>query len=321
MLCDQNDGEHYNSLDSYREIVVEVETAIRFYPEVISQRKDVVWDKNEEELVDAPDGEGFFPIQCVCYGLYSANDDIAEYHFNLKAASFVVLLVQLSIGLNQFTKDKRGGLLIEDNFGDHTLENLVFSTSSRYDDDYKQLIDNLCLTQQIRLRRTDYFKKEDILDYNLFKNVYNPGNHFAERIRFLIEWNPPSLLQTNDGNDLPFHLATMDHFTAFTMHMFQLIFDYVIRFFSNNKGICLLLTKNYWNKTPFQLAVVLFGYYPVMKGVEDTLVRYVIDGTPLHVPDAFITLALDGNIHLHIYLIVQTSYHVDEATFRTTEQQ
>ena len=303
MICDQNDGDNYHGLDSKRDTEAEVETALRFYPEVISRRKDVVWDNAENEWVDAPDGEGqdgYFPIQCLCYKMCITDGGKGEYHLNVKAVSFVILLARLAIELNQFTEEERGGLLIEDNFGDCTLQNLVFSSSSRYGDDYRQLIDNVCLTQLIRLRRIGSLKKEDIRDHNLFKTVFLSNSFPERRFRFLIEWNPLSLLQTDElYNNLPLHLATMYKFSK--IQTFELVFDYGIRYYPNKKGFCLLFTKNQnWNneQTPFQQAVVHFGCEPVMKVVEDTLTRYAADGTPLHVADALITAAIDGNIHL-----------------------
>ena len=44
MLCDNTDpgsGEHYLGLDSDRDTEAEVETAIRFFPEVLSKRKEI----------------------------------------------------------------------------------------------------------------------------------------------------------------------------------------------------------------------------------------------------------------------------------------
>eukprot|EP00751_Fragilariopsis_kerguelensis_P013342 CAMPEP_0170760910 /NCGR_PEP_ID=MMETSP0733-20121128/1846_1 /TAXON_ID=186038 /ORGANISM="Fragilariopsis kerguelensis, Strain L26-C5" /LENGTH=140 /DNA_ID=CAMNT_0011100771 /DNA_START=35 /DNA_END=457 /DNA_ORIENTATION=- len=65
MLCDQNE-ENYQGLDSDRDTEAEVETALRFFPEVISLRTE---NSGNE-----------YPIQRLCR--------FSNYKCNVKAASF-----------------------------------------------------------------------------------------------------------------------------------------------------------------------------------------------------------------------------------------
>jgi hypothetical protein len=69
MLRDNLDSNNYRGLDSNRDKVAEVETAIRFFPDVLSRRKQRVSYDEEEPL---------YPIQCL-----SARNT-GYYHLNLK---------------------------------------------------------------------------------------------------------------------------------------------------------------------------------------------------------------------------------------------
>ena len=53
MLCDQNDGDNYQGLDSNRDTEAEVETALHFYPHLLSRRKEVQWGRYEGGEEDA----------------------------------------------------------------------------------------------------------------------------------------------------------------------------------------------------------------------------------------------------------------------------
>jgi hypothetical protein len=108
MLCEDNDtaNENYNGLDSDRDTEeAEVETAIRFFPEVLSRRKQINIedddDDEEQELVG-----GLYPIQCLSY---------SARRCNMKGIYFIPFVARVATELGLFEEQKRGGLLCVDN--------------------------------------------------------------------------------------------------------------------------------------------------------------------------------------------------------------
>lgn len=310
MLCDQNSGENYRGLDSNRDTEAEVETALQFYPHLLSRRKETTFALNgvgEYEWIDAPDGEGHFPIQCLCYVYWVDGNLRYNSRCNLMAVPFIAVLARLAIEFHAFREEERGGLLIENEVGRNTLQELTRSSGSSCDEHYYQFVENICLQQFIQLRRMDLFKKEDIRDCNLYiSGVCLFENYFPENLfRLLVEWDPTLLLQTDVDNDLSLHLVVTYSNVIQDFHLiehssilvFQVVFDTVIRYYPHKKGICLLFTKNNFNRTPFQIACDQYKYEPVMKIVEDTLTRYAADGAPLHVVDAILTAATNRDVH------------------------
>ena len=97
MMCENYDPENpndYRGLDSNRDTVTEVETAIRFFPEVLTRRGG---RKNE------------YPIQILTYSYENDN----KYVCNWKAVSFVHVLAELAIEFDSFQDDMRGGLVVD----------------------------------------------------------------------------------------------------------------------------------------------------------------------------------------------------------------
>ena len=78
-------------MDSTRDTEAQVETAIRFFPKVISQP---CWE----------DGEEKYPLQRICVS--------NEVKCNVKAVSFITVLARLAIEFHSFEDHERGGLLI-----------------------------------------------------------------------------------------------------------------------------------------------------------------------------------------------------------------
>jgi len=130
MICDTNIGDanaNYGGLDSSRDTEAEVETAIRFFPEVISQTY----------------GEGIrkeYSIQRLCFG---------------KAVSFIAVIAPLAIEFHSFEDHERGGLLIEGRDTDNAFENLMYNFTRPDQNDF-------ILTLLNRLRRMGLFKKDDL---------------------------------------------------------------------------------------------------------------------------------------------------------------
>jgi len=48
MICDQ-DFDNYQGLDKNRDTEAEIETALRIFSNVVSRRKEIIWDEEGEE--------------------------------------------------------------------------------------------------------------------------------------------------------------------------------------------------------------------------------------------------------------------------------
>jgi len=95
MICDNNDGDddaNYRGLDSSRDTEAQVETALRFFPEVISQP---CWEDGDEDEGEDEDEDEEYPIQRLCN--------------NRKALSFIAGVARLAIEYHSFEDHERGG--------------------------------------------------------------------------------------------------------------------------------------------------------------------------------------------------------------------
>ena len=140
--------------------------------------------------------------------------------------------------------------------------------------------------------------KDDIQEYNLVHGLCKKWNYFAQhRFRFLIEWDPSSLLQTEgDLGTLPIHYVTNN------LRSFRVVLDSVIRFYPRWKGINTLFQKSYngvW-RVPFELACDKLTRAAVMNVVEETLVRYTTTNGLVNdnTGNAMILAATDDRISL-----------------------
>jgi hypothetical protein len=303
MLCDTDfNSDNYRGLDCDRDTEKEVETTIRFFPEVLSRQKEIVWfgddDEDDEENVE----DSIYPIQLLAPALHNGGQCIC----NLKAASFIPLVARLAIEFNCFDEEFRGGLLCEDFIGGNVLNNLMLSDpANRNNREHLEHTDDTYLLVLLKLRKIGLLKKEDIQRYELLKQLANL-NYFADkRFRFLVEWDPNALIQTSEDGWVPLYYSSTH------IQGFQLVFEYGIRYFPKKKGIHLLFRKNDncddW--TPFNLACFNYGHEHVMEVVEDTLARYYTssDSTPpLNIEEALITAAIDENIHIDgVYFLIR----------------
>ena len=297
MLCDQN-ADNYRGLDSDRDTIKEVETIVKIFPNLLSKRKETKWDYNGEPgWIAAEEGEGEYPIQCLL-DLYGPNG----YRYNLKALPFVATLAQLGKDLDQFEdEEERGGLLCEDENRQNTLKNLATMYYSSDEEEHNRRMDTLCLSQFVQLQRMGLFKLDDITKYNLVHNLCFQ-DYFAERrFQFLVEWNPSSLVQTDENGCLPLHMCSI-------IEGFRTVFEYIIRYYPTKKGISSLFTKNNKGETAFQMAFQNYGREVVMRIVEDTLNNSVIH---LNIVEAVVTAAIDGNVHLDcVYFLLRREPHV-----------
>ena len=256
MLTDTRTEEMgYDGLDSERDTEEEVAIAIRSCPEVLTQR--------DERF-------GFYPISCLTCMMrrHNRNED-RKIVRNVKAISFVHLFVQLAIEFNSFPNEERGGLLIEYE-GDRTgICGLVVSSHSSCDEEYQQHVDSTFLAVLIRLRRSGYLVENDIQQYNLVNTICLRKQFSVRRFRFLIEWDPSALLQTDeDGSFLPLH------WVADNLQAFQVVLDSLFRYYPRWRGINALFQKDIDGDTPFQLACESLPRTKVMEVVEEILARY-----------------------------------------------
>jgi hypothetical protein len=281
MLCDNRiNADDYRGLDSERDTEKEVEIAVRFFPEVLStgEKRD-------------PCDDEVYPIQLLAL----TRRECSYLGCNVKAVSFVPLLARLAIELGLFEEKYRGGLLCHDIFNDNVLHSITISDQDKTNDrEHHAPIDDKYLQVFIQLRKLGLLKKEDIQRYGLLHRLCRYGYFAEKRFRFLVEWDPTLLIQTEEySQNLPFY-CIIDYYS--TIQRFLSVFEAGIKYFPNTKGITLLFHKNYEGYTPFQRACVKFGYNKVMEVVDDTLVRY--SETPVNVAEALLPAAIDANIHL-----------------------
>ena len=253
MVTDQrclDDG--YAGLDNNRDTKKEVATALRHYPETLSERGGQYDD--------------LFPIQCITLIVDRANRTL---NCNPMAVSFVVLFAKLAIEFNSFADEERGGLLIEDGEVNNVLNRLVQSSHKSCNEDYHQLVDTQYLEVLVQLRRSSLFKKEDIQRYHLVHGLCQQTGHFdEERFQFLTNWDPSSLVQLNNDGDLPLHYAGATQ----TLGQFQVMIDGYFQYYTKEKVICLLFQKDDYCDTPFQFVCEF-----IHKHKTDTLVHDVVE--------------------------------------------
>jgi hypothetical protein len=124
---------------------------------------------------------------------------------------------------------------------------------------------------------------------------------FSEkRFRFLVEWDPSSLIHRSGLGWLPLHSAAFRS----SIRGFRSVFEAGIKYFPNKKAFAfsLMFHKNNNSKTPFQGACEEFGYDEVAEIVEDTLIRY----SDNNITETLIMAITDKNIHLDcVYFLLR----------------
>ncbi|MGK3741079.1 MAG: hypothetical protein ACI8RD_011437 [Bacillariaceae sp.] len=203
-----------------------------------------------------------------------------------------------------YEEQYRGGLLCEDEGGVNVLQNLMCSDPiESHSQEHHELVDEKYLQVLIQLRKMGLLKKEDIQRYDLLsmlckRSTLCKQDYFSEkRFRFLVEWDPKSLTQTDRYGSLPIHYVAQSS----SVESFQLVFEYGIRYYPKDKGINLLFRTD---KTPFQIACEKLCHEKVMKVIEDTLIRY--SDTPINISEVLVMAAIDENIHLDcVYFLLR----------------
>ena len=284
MLCDQSyDEDKYRGLDSSRDTEEEVITAIRFFPETLTNVGGH-WGKY------------------VCVQVLWKEDGSARRYSNTKAVFFVHVLAKLAIEYNSFEKDLRGGLLDDDAGESYTSLAYIVYSQRGGDEDYHRNADNVFLEELIRLDQMDLLKKEDIQRYDLVSETMRFGSkYFAERrFQFLVQLDPYSLIHTHDDKYLPLVVAASNFWR--NLNLFRSVFDAVMRYFPYQNGIVSLFRKNRSGRTPFQHVVgdgnvTIIRREEVVEIVEDIVSRYS-ETTPINTEHALILAATDNTIHL-----------------------
>ena len=253
MVTDQRPvADGYAGLDSNRDTRKEVETALRHYPETLSEQGGRY---------------NHFPIQCITI-LDRAK---RKWVCNPMAVSFVVLFAKLAIELNSFADEERGGLLARSrgDGGCNTLANLAQSSHESCDEEYHQLVDTQFLEVLVQLQRSGLFKREDIQQYELVHRVCKQRGYFAEkRFHCLTNWDPSSLVQLDNFGRLPLYFG----FATQTIRQFQVMLNCYFQYFTKEQVICCLFQQDNHGHTPFQRACKYLH-----KHKTDTLVHDVVE--------------------------------------------
>merc|ERR1712194_463413 len=167
----------------------------------------------------------------------------------------------------------------------NTLECLVDSCDSCYDEEHNRVVGNVCHMQMIQLRQMSILKKEDICGHDLLGNLCS-GEYFSRNtFQLLVEWDPTSLGQPNASESIPLHYTSC----ISSIQCFQSVFETGIIYYPLKKGISLLFTKNNKGHTSFQFACETYGRDTAMDVVEETITRYYSEETPLNIVDALLT--------------------------------
>ena len=307
------DSDLYDGLDSTDDYHTEeeIETAVRFYPDVLlrKENRNEHDDEHDDEYflnhrpIDVDRTIGKHPIQ-ICAFILREDD---TWGCNSKAVPFIPLLVRIAIELGLYEEQNRGGLLIEDEDGANVLQNLMRSdTIERNNQEHHALVDEKYLQVLIQLRKMGLLKKEDIQRYDLLnmlctRNTLCNQDYFSEkRFRFLVQWDPTPLIKADVTGHLPIHIVAFYSL----IRSFQIAFESGIRYYPKKKGIHLIFRKTNRSFTPFQMACEKSGHEQVMKVIEDTLVRY--SDTPINISEALVMAAIDEDIHLDcVYFLLR----------------
>ena len=117
-----DEADTYSGLDSDRDTEEEVETAIRFFPEVLTRS------------IEDDEGHLHYPIQ----GLAIARDEDGMWQCKVKTVSFIPIVARLAVEFGLFEEDERGGLLSIDDESCNVLHHLMACDPIELEDIYHQ---------------------------------------------------------------------------------------------------------------------------------------------------------------------------------------
>ena len=252
---------------NWQTIEQQYETAIRFVPEVLTQKR-----------------YGMYPIQWMAL----SNDD---NNYNLKLVSLIPLVVRLGIELKQFDEEVRGGLLLkyegeeehDDNGGDgdgdgddNDNDNNIDIDNDNDDNENANIVDvqgqaNEQGTQQSnvlqyiihydqrsnnrdnnnvdecfytvieKLRMCNHFRKEDIRRYGMVEIISCNEGCWNERIFcYLVKWDPTTLavpINPNFGDTrLPIHIHSTPNIDEVYLNEFRVKFREGMKYYPHRFG-------------------------------------------------------------------------------------
>ena len=281
--CDQQNGPGgligtIVDTKNWQTIEQQYETAIRFIPEVLTQKR-----------------YGMYPIQWMAL----SNDD---NNYNLKLVSLIPMVVRLGIELKQFDEEVRGGLLLnyegdeeqdadgghgdgdgDDNDNDNNNNNnnnnndidndndnddnesanIVDAQGQVNDQDtqtrnvlqyiihYDQRsnncdntnVDECFYTVMEKLRMCNHFRKEDIRRYGMVDIISCDEGCWNERIFcYLVKWDPTTLavpVNLNFGDTrLPIHITNSYIDEVASLNEFRVKFRVGMKYYPHRFGFC-----------------------------------------------------------------------------------
>ncbi|OEU06240.1 hypothetical protein FRACYDRAFT_255614 [Fragilariopsis cylindrus CCMP1102] len=198
MLCNNYiEAGNYSGLDSDWDTEAEVEAIVRVFPEVLTRRQY--------------DGSGNYPIQLLALAHYEDGDR----QCNVKAVLFIPILARVAIEFGLFEEDERGGLLCQDIDGNNGLHLLMASDNTELElpnQEHHDSVDTKYLQVLIQLRRLGVLKKEDLQRNGLLHILCRRPYLAEKRFRFMVEWDPSALTQTNVHGYTPIHCTSEEPF-------------------------------------------------------------------------------------------------------------
>ena len=159
-------------LNDERDTEQQVELAIRFFPEVLFQRRC-----------------GLFPIFWLSK--------------SMKAISFIPLFAKLGTEFDFFRNVERGGLIFGTNGMDvfsqlaSTCANYNCTACKRSDEEHQQFVDKKFLAVLQRLRKDNLMTKTDIREFNMIDILCKQTVFPEQRFKYLVDWDPSTLLANN----------------------------------------------------------------------------------------------------------------------------
>ena len=228
-----------NGLDCDRDTCEEIETAIRFFPQVLCER---YWGTHP-------------PIYA----------QLAYF----KSVSFVPLLAKLGMELNQFQKEERGGLFY---YQWNVLRSLVNNDCREWYDEYQQcLVDKKYVAAIQSLGESGIFRKQDISEQDLVWELSHNHTFPEHRFRCLVQYDPISFYNPNSS----IYGIWLEPNNP---RAFRTIFEIGVLHFPTQIGFLFYIDNSnpdHHNDgyTPFDRACREYGTETVTKIVGDTLVN------------------------------------------------
>ena len=274
-------------LNCDRDTEDEVETAIRFFPNVLSKK----------------DQCGYYPIYWLLKNVYGI--------YNVKAAFFIPLFAKLGVEFGQFKDSERGGLIIT-NSGNVLRELVTASYNKRNDKDgQQQLVDESYLAVIKRLRQIGLLRKKDISEYDLIWKLCQQRTSFPEqRFRYLANWDPNCLTMSGGYLErLPLHYATS---YCTEIRGFRAVLEVGVGHFPIEMGF--LFRKDKYGETPFWMACYKYGKGVVKKIVDDIILNSRIRTNYTDTVDALLYAGTEERVDLDgVYILLRREPSVLQA--------